>query len=53
MARKPGLFTSGEREAVLFVGPMAPAAKRGFSGSVSVNLTAAAAAIRAEALFIS
>ena len=29
MARKPGLDTSGEIEAVRLVGPMAPATKRG------------------------
>ena len=34
-ARYPGLFTSGERERVLFSGPMAPATKHGFEGSFS------------------
>jgi hypothetical protein len=33
---KPGLFTSGEREAVLLVGPKAPATNRGLSGVLSV-----------------
>ena len=40
-ARYPGLFTSGEIEQVRFVGPMAPATKRGFSGvlfSVAASL---------------
>ncbi len=32
MFRKPGLFTSGDREAVRLVGPKAPATKRGLSG---------------------
>ena len=35
MARKPGLVTSGEIEAVRLVGPMAPATKRGRPSSAS------------------
>ena len=35
--RNAGLFTSGDRDAVRFVGPTEPATKRGRSGSAAVN----------------
>ena len=53
MARKAGLSTSGEREAVRLVGPRQPMTKRGFSGVLAVNARAAPAAISAAALLIS
>lgn len=53
MARNDGSSTCGEMDAVLFVGPMAPATKRGFSGFSAVNLSAAALARRALDAFIS
>ena len=40
-ARNPGSFTSGERERVLFVGPIDPATNLGFSGVFKVNSSAA------------
>ena len=40
-ARKAGLSTSGEREAVRLVGPRQPMTKRGLSGVFSVNARAA------------
>jgi len=51
--RKPGLLTSGERDAVRFVGPIAPATNRGFSGVSAVYLSAASRASRAAATLIS
>ena len=47
-----GSFTSGLSEAVLFIGPMAPATKRGLLGSMAVCLRRLLAR-RAEARFIS
>ncbi len=47
MLRKPGSLTSGEIDAVLLVGPSAPATKRGFSGVRAVHSSAAARAMRA------
>ena len=40
MLRKLGSFTSGDMEAVRFVGPMLPATNRGLSGSFAVNSSA-------------
>jgi len=50
-ARKPGRFTSGERDAVRFVGPMEPATKRGRVASLAVAASAARRATSAAALF--
>jgi hypothetical protein len=53
MALKAGLFTSGDKEAVRFVGPMAPATNRGLWGSFSVNSKATSLAILADWKLIS
>ena len=53
LARRPGSFTSGEIERVRFVGPMAPATKRGRSGVRRVQSSAAARASRAASTFSS
>ena len=45
--RAPESLTSGEIEAVLFVGPSDPATKRGLSGVCAVAASAAARAIAA------
>ena len=44
-ARKPGLATSGEIEAVRLVGPMAPATKRGRPSSLCATSAAARASL--------
>ena len=49
--RYSGLETSGDNDAVLFVGPMHPQTKRGFSGVLRVTVDAALQAISADALF--
>jgi len=46
------LSTSGESDAVRFVGPIEPAAKRGRSGVLRVIARAARTAISAAALLI-
>ncbi len=51
MLRAPGSLTSGEMEAVVFVGPRAPATNRGRSG-VGASSHACRAS-RADATFIS
>jgi len=42
--RNDGLFTSGEIDSVLFIGPIAPATKRGLPGVFAVHSSAAARA---------
>jgi hypothetical protein len=49
MLRLPGSFTSGEMDAVVFVGPSAPITQRGLSGVCSVIASQASRASRAEA----
>ena len=51
--RYPGLFTSGDNEPALLVGPMAPATNLGFSGVKAVCSSATFRAIFAASRFIS
>ena len=51
IARKVGSLTSGEIDKVLFVGPSAPATKRGRSGVCADHLLAARFATRAASRF--
>ena len=51
MLRKPGSFTSGESDAVRVVGPSAPATKRGLSGFLASQVSAASRASFAAATF--
>ena len=51
--RSAGLFTSGEIESTLLVGPMAPATKRGWSGVFAVHAAATRLAMRTPSRFIS
>ena len=53
MLRKPGSLTSGEIDAVRFVGPSAPATYRLRSGVRSEYSSVASRASPAERLFIS
>jgi hypothetical protein len=53
MLRAAGLFTSGEIDNSLLVGPIEPATNRGRSGVRAVNSSAAARASRAAATFSS
>ena len=52
-ALKPGSLTSGDIDAVLFVGPIEPATYLGFSGFSFVNSSAASLAILADSKLIS
>ena len=47
-----GRSTEGDKEAVLFVGPIAPATKRGLEGFKAVYSSQALRASEADALFI-
>ncbi len=47
-ALKPGLFTSGEMDAVLLVGPIEPATNLGLEGSLRVISSATSFAIFAD-----
>ena len=51
--RSAGLFTSGEIDSTLLVGPIAPATKRGLSGVFAVHAAATRFAMRAPSTFIS
>ena len=51
IARKAGLFTSGEIDRVLVVGPIEPATKRGRSGVLRVHSSATRRASRAASRF--
>ncbi len=51
-ARYPGSFTSGDNDKVLFIGPMAPATKRGLSGFFAVNSSATSTANLAASMLI-
>ena len=51
--RAPGSFTSGEIDAVRFMGPSTPATQRGFSGVLALYSSAASRATRAAARLIS
>ena len=51
MALNPGSLTSGDMDAVLFVGPIEPATNLGFCGFISVNFLHASTAILADSKF--
>ena len=51
IALNPGSLTSGDIDAVLFVGPIDPATNLGFSGFSLVNLLLASTAILADSKF--
>ena len=53
MALNPGSLTSGDILAVLLVGPIEPATKRGFSGVIFEYFNAASFAILADSKFMS
>ena len=48
MARKPGSLTSGDKLAVLLVGPIEPATNLGFCDSLAVNESATSLANLAD-----